>query len=259
MVLYEGPFLKITYEEDKSLFVQQWSHVLNTVTDFKSEMLIFVKMYKKYCPKYVLWLQEAFSLILDKETYLWIDENVNKVGEAYGNEKVAFVVGKDVFAHVSVLDSFEDTNCKLLTRHFLSEADARDWLFQIIQPISNNLKPRVIFLGCDHQGDFTFKIENTENHVAEALKLFKSTVEEYQFTNQNLCRFTELTNREKEVLKLVAEGKTNETIGKMLFISAHTARTHWRNIKEKLNIKHEKDIEFYYKILEVDTQTSASS
>ena len=45
-----------------------------------------------------------------------------------------------------------------------------------------------------------------------------------------------LTAREKEVLHLIAEGKTYTQISEQLFISRDTARTHIRNIYAKLNV-----------------------
>lgn len=46
-----------------------------------------------------------------------------------------------------------------------------------------------------------------------------------------------LTDREIEVLKLIAEGLTNKEIGERLFISTRTVDTHRRNLHQKLNIK----------------------
>ncbi len=45
-----------------------------------------------------------------------------------------------------------------------------------------------------------------------------------------------LTQREVEVLKLLAEGKSNKEIGSALFISETTVKTHLRNIFGKLNV-----------------------
>ena len=46
-----------------------------------------------------------------------------------------------------------------------------------------------------------------------------------------------LTMREREVLKLIAEGITNKKIADLLFISVRTAERHRANIMEKLNIR----------------------
>ncbi len=45
-----------------------------------------------------------------------------------------------------------------------------------------------------------------------------------------------LTSREREVLKLLAEGRSNQEIGDLLFISARTAGTHVANILQKLGV-----------------------
>ncbi|HEY2989087.1 MAG TPA: response regulator transcription factor [Candidatus Binatia bacterium] len=45
-----------------------------------------------------------------------------------------------------------------------------------------------------------------------------------------------LTKREVEILRLVAEGLTNEEIGKRIFISEKTVKTHLTNIFDKLKV-----------------------
>ena len=46
-----------------------------------------------------------------------------------------------------------------------------------------------------------------------------------------------LTTREKEVLKLIADGKSSSEIAELLCISIHTVHNHRANIMTKLNIK----------------------
>jgi DNA-binding NarL/FixJ family response regulator len=45
----------------------------------------------------------------------------------------------------------------------------------------------------------------------------------------------QLTQRERDVLRLLADGMSNEEIGKQLFISPETVRTHVRKAMEKLD------------------------
>lgn len=45
-----------------------------------------------------------------------------------------------------------------------------------------------------------------------------------------------LTNRERELLQLLAEGKSNKDIARMLDLSLYTVETHRSNILEKLNL-----------------------
>jgi DNA-binding NarL/FixJ family response regulator len=51
-----------------------------------------------------------------------------------------------------------------------------------------------------------------------------------------------LSTREREVLKLFAEGKTPKEIGEFLFISILTVRRHLANIKKKTNLKKSQDL-----------------
>ena len=48
--------------------------------------------------------------------------------------------------------------------------------------------------------------------------------------------FPELTQRETEVLSLIAQGRTNEEIAKGLFLSLKTVRNHVSNIFSKLRV-----------------------
>jgi DNA-binding NarL/FixJ family response regulator len=52
---------------------------------------------------------------------------------------------------------------------------------------------------------------------------------------QMTAKLPQLTRREREVLRLLADGKTNEEIGRELFISPETVRTHVRKAMAKLD------------------------
>jgi DNA-binding NarL/FixJ family response regulator len=54
-----------------------------------------------------------------------------------------------------------------------------------------------------------------------------------------------MTNRERQVLKLIAEGKSSKEIGELLFISVRTVERHRANIMEKLNLKKTADLVKY--------------
>jgi len=54
-----------------------------------------------------------------------------------------------------------------------------------------------------------------------------------------------LTTREREVLTLIAEGKSNKEIAQLLFISVRTAQHHRANIMNKLNIRKTADLVRY--------------
>jgi len=54
-----------------------------------------------------------------------------------------------------------------------------------------------------------------------------------------------LTTRERQVLKLIAEGKSSKDIAALLFISARTVERHRANIMDKLNLKKTADLVKY--------------
>ena len=59
-----------------------------------------------------------------------------------------------------------------------------------------------------------------------------------EFSNKNQPNPIELlTEREIEIIKLVADGKSNNEIADNLFISIHTVHSHKKNMLKKLNLK----------------------
>jgi len=57
--------------------------------------------------------------------------------------------------------------------------------------------------------------------------------------------YDELTDREKEVFQLSAEGMSSEQIAEFLTLSIHTISTHRRNLMGKLNIRNQADLITY--------------
>lgn len=59
------------------------------------------------------------------------------------------------------------------------------------------------------------------------------------FRGKNITRndIEELSNREKEIIKCLADGMNTKAISNNLFISEHTVKTHRRNIMHKLQVK----------------------
>lgn len=54
--------------------------------------------------------------------------------------------------------------------------------------------------------------------------------------------YDSLSNREKEVMQMVAQGKTSRDIGKLLFVSSRTIDTHRANIMRKLDLQSRFDL-----------------
>ncbi len=72
---------------------------------------------------------------------------------------------------------------------------------------------------------------------------FSNTLNKYSWIVQIICKITsryrgigELTEREQEILRLVATGTSNKDIALQLFISSNTVKVHLRNIFAKIGV-----------------------
>ncbi len=61
-------------------------------------------------------------------------------------------------------------------------------------------------------------------------------LDENVFVAKNYKYFALLSKREKEIIRLLAEGKSSSDIADLLFISTHTVQTHRKNINNKLEL-----------------------
>lgn len=239
--VYEGNYLTIFYENQNNLFVQNWINPPETIAQFKSEMLEYVALYKVYKPKNVLWLQEDFKLKMDTEAQYWIEEHVNKPCLEYGNKKCAFVVSKDVLAHISVINSFEDIKSCIEPRHFSTETEARTWLTETLDVSESPQEDfKILYDGVDDNGDLVLKVSS--KNIKQSFKTIHKSIEQDRFIQENKNKLELLTKREKEILGLISKHKKHQEIAGILFISLHTVRTHWKNIKLKLNFKNDIDL-----------------
>ena len=116
----------------------------------------------------------------------------------------------------------------------------KEYLYQVISQGADGY-----FLKKDAGTELFSAIEKIRNgkvyispHLSEELtdhwdKIFQSS------------KKTILTHREKEVLSLIAGGKSNKEIADILYISIHTVERHRANIMEKLDLKKTADLVKY--------------
>jgi RNA polymerase sigma factor (sigma-70 family) len=65
---------------------------------------------------------------------------------------------------------------------------------------------------------------------------FRRVVEETRLRNQSFNELSALTDREREVLDLLAQGLTNKEIAEKLFITTNTVKRHLKAVFEKLDV-----------------------
>jgi len=80
-------------------------------------------------------------------------------------------------------------------------------------------------------------VERGEHFVSSSIS--PGVIDEYRkivSKGKKVDEFSRLTNREREILKLISEGYTSKQIAEMLYISVKTVDNHRANIMKKLNI-----------------------
>lgn len=237
MKIYEGDYLIINFEKANNRFVQNWKESPPSYDKLKEEMLTYTSLYMEHKPTQTLWCQQNFSLPMEKEIVEWVEKNVNIPCVECGNDKVAFVVGKDVLVHLSVMESFEDNESVINHKHFATEKEAREWLDETRTHNSSNSSFTILFEGVDEDGNSIIKIKRPSEEIANTIRSFSKLLEENNFIKANIDRYSKLTTREKQIMVVFSKGLKQQQVADELYISVQTLRTHWKNIKKKLDIK----------------------
>lgn len=116
--------------------------------------------------------------------------------------------------------------------------------------INKKLCTKIIKMGIDgYVTDFTSQEEFVYiiNKILSGHKFFDSEAIQNAIENKTINKPQELTNRENEVMNLVAEGLSNIEIAKRLNVSENTIKKHVSNILEKLKVRNRQDIILYVK------------
>ncbi|WP_282016362.1 response regulator transcription factor [Marinifilum flexuosum] len=119
--------------------------------------------------------------------------------------------------------------------------------FDVVQEIRKNLFfPKFIFVTAYDQyaikairaGAFDYILKPIDiDDLRDALDRFQNSQKKYHIP-KDCC----LSEREKEVVELVLDGKTSKEIGEFLNLSKHTIDSHRRNILDKTNVKSFQDL-----------------
>ncbi len=246
-IIHKDKHFTVKHDANVGLFLANWNHNSPLFMEtFKEQLLIMKDLIIQHKPSSVIWLQEGFTTEVTLDTHIWVEENVNKVCVSIGLKKVAFVVGKDVMAHLNVFNFFEDMETSIQPKHFAGLQEALNWVLEKekFAPLDAD-DIQINFLGKTNEGKSHFSIETSTQNTEATLKSFKYIIRENTFLKDHAEKFYSLTQREKEVFELHANGIGFKEIAEKLFLSEFTVRTHWRNTKKKLAIKSLMDISNY--------------
>ncbi|MCY7345622.1 MAG: response regulator transcription factor [Pyrinomonadaceae bacterium] len=175
--------------------------------------------------------------------FLEIQENIEVIGEAESGEK-AVVLCEEFAPDVVLLD--------LLMSGMNGVETTRQ--IKIISPRSN-----VIILTSFHDNEYILPAiqagalsyllkDVSPNDLVQAVykaaigeavlhpRIAAQIMSEMRIAKETKLNLDELTTRESEVLRLIAEGLSNSEIGNRLFISEKTVKSHVSNILSKLHL-----------------------
>lgn len=80
--------------------------------------------------------------------------------------------------------------------------------------------------------------------ILETIQSASINVDDLEFDSFT-CEPVIISERENEIITLIAEGQTNQQIAETLFLSNHTINTHRKNIMAKLGVKNTAGIVMY--------------
>ncbi|MGB0458248.1 MAG: response regulator transcription factor [Chitinophagales bacterium] len=251
MEFFRGTYITTFYEAQTDRLVNHWAASPPSSAAFKKEMQSYVEMVLKVKPSQILWLQQDFNFEVDPDNRIWLQEGmraVSKVLDTFpdGHHKMAFVIGQFVKTHLDVLKLFsEDPDAPLKPKHFATEQEARAWLDQKVDwsntPRNIQEEISITYKGLDKEGKALIEFKVEANQLTNTLTYLEKVLSENDFARENYMKFSMLTAREKEALRYIVKGHSNQEIADKMFVSVNTIRTHRNRIWKKLGIKRYND------------------
>lgn len=191
----------------------------------------------------VLLIDDHEMVRLGVSAYLSIQEDVEVIGEAengqIGYEK-ALELRPDVIMMdlvMDVMDGIESTKAIL-----------KDWPEARIIIVTSFIDDEKVYPALEAGASSYMLKTSTAGEIANAIRSTYAgeSILEPEVTGKMMERFTkkkepvlhdDLTNREQEILLLIAQGNSNQEIADQLFITLKTVKTHVSNILAKLDVE----------------------
>ena len=253
MEVYNGPHLFIKHEQANSRLICTWkSSPLNDLA-YRKELTEHLHIAQNIKPSQIMWLLENLTFKVSDDTKKWVDENISKpifksgfiAKNQDGFDQVAFVVGLDVLAYIETMGIFnENSTSGFNPKYFAKETEARNWLnekFNTKDTKEENQNLEITIKGTDDSGKAVFELREQAANFDGTINSFKTILDQNRFMRNNIEKYSSLSPREKEVLKFIIKGHTNNQISEKMYVSHHTIRTHRNRIWNKLEINHFRD------------------
>ncbi|EOT29634.1 response regulator transcription factor [Enterococcus saccharolyticus] len=190
----------------------------------------------------VLLVDDHEMVRLGVSSYLLIQDDIEVVGEAengiIGYEK-ALELRPDVILMDLVMDEMDGIES--------TKAILKDWPEAKIIIVTSFIDDEKVYPAIEAGAAGYMLKTSTAHEIADAIRATQrgervlepevTTKMVNRMTNKTMQLHEELTNREREVLMLISQGKSNQEIADELFITLKTVKTHVSNILSKLEVE----------------------
>lgn len=178
---------------------------------------------------------------LGVSSYLSIQEDIEVVGEAE-NGKIGYEKALELRPDVILMDLVMEEMDGIDS----TKAILKDWPEAKIIIVTSFIDDEKVYPAIEAGAAGYLLKTSTAHEIADAIRATYrgERVLEPEVTHKMMERLTkqepvlheDLTNREHEILMLIAQGKSNQEIADELFITLKTVKTHVSNILAKLDV-----------------------
>jgi len=156
---------------------------------------------------------------------------INALGEAYYDK---FFIREEIAAIFQGMSNYLvkgdfDGQYNFFQRVKLHSNEDYTWFYTVCKLVKLHAKDSTV----DKVVLLSSPVAGMNNLIARVTK----TLDQDSYIREHYRKFSELTLREKEIIALLADGKSSAEIADMLFISLHTVSTHRRNLIRKIECK----------------------
>jgi|TARA_B110000879_G_scaffold130954_1_gene171857 DNA-binding CsgD family transcriptional regulator len=243
MEVYKGPHLLIEHKEANSRLICTWKSSPVNDLAYRKELIEHLNIAQKIKPNQIVWNLGEKRFTPTVTSKKWVDESILKPifkagfvsRRIDGFDQMAFVTGRDVLV---LMQGIEKPTAGFNSKYFATEKEAISWLNE--EPKTKDYENQnlsITFKGRDENDNIVFELKEQGSEFHSTINVFKTIIEQNHFMRNNVEKYSSLTPREKETLKLIIKGYTNNQIAEKLCISNHTVRTHRNRIWKKLGVK----------------------
>lgn len=191
----------------------------------------------------VLLVDDHEMVRLGVSSYLSIQSDIEVIGEAE-NGKIGFEKAIELRPDVILMDLVMD----IMDGIESTKAIMKEWPEAKIVIVTSFIDDEKVYPALEAGASSYILKTSTASTIANAIRsTYKGeTILEPEVTGKMMERLTkkhvhqlheDLTNREQEILMLIAQGNSNQEIADALFITLKTVKTHVSNILAKLEVE----------------------